>query len=454
MQAGQALDALLRGLGVPGEHIPPGAEERAGLYRSALAQLTGPVLVIADNASSEGQVRLLLPGPGPHKVIVTSRHTLAGLGARQLDVTVLDQESAFVLLDRVLRAARPGDARITASPQDAAALARVCGGLPLALQITAALLVADPSLTVAELGSGLADEVHRLEELAYDEGSGSSPVSVAAAFELSYRQLGVSAARMFRLMAVHPGLDLSAAVAAVLAGEPVGRARRVISQLVRAHLVELAAEAVGGRWRRMHDLLRLYARQLSDPDAEPGERDQARDRLLGYYLRQAGAADEHLRALAGTPVPPEFTGREDALAWLDAERPSLIAAITMAAGTGRFEAAMRLPLSLHEYLGWRRRFDDSLTILAISRDAAQRLNNRSEEAIALTDLGTALRQVRRFEEAITACQDAAAIYRETGDRHGEGMALGNLGFALQGARRPEEAITAFQDAVELAEQIG
>ena len=88
----QALDALLRALGVPAEHIPPGVEERAGLYRSVLAQISEPVLVIADNASSEAQVRPLLPGAGPHKVLVTSRHTLAGLDARLVDVTVLDDD--------------------------------------------------------------------------------------------------------------------------------------------------------------------------------------------------------------------------------------------------------------------------------------------------------------------------------------------------------------------------
>ena len=94
MEPGQALDALLRALGVPAEHIPPTTEERAGLYRSVLAQVTAPVLVIADNASSEAQVRPLLPGAGPHKVLVTSRHTLAGLDARLVDVTVLDDDAA------------------------------------------------------------------------------------------------------------------------------------------------------------------------------------------------------------------------------------------------------------------------------------------------------------------------------------------------------------------------
>jgi hypothetical protein len=80
VEPGQALDGLLRALGVPAEHIPPTVAERAGLYRSVLAQIVDPVLVIADNASAEAQVRPLLPGAGPHKVVVTSRHTLAGAG--------------------------------------------------------------------------------------------------------------------------------------------------------------------------------------------------------------------------------------------------------------------------------------------------------------------------------------------------------------------------------------
>ncbi len=144
VEPGQALDALLRALGVPAEHIPPTTEERAGLYRSVLAQVTAPVLVIADNASSETQVRPLLPGAGPHKVLVTSRHTLAGLDARLVDVTVLDDDAAVGLLDGALRAGRPSDDRITADAGAAGRLAGVCGGLPLALQITAALLKADP----------------------------------------------------------------------------------------------------------------------------------------------------------------------------------------------------------------------------------------------------------------------------------------------------------------------
>jgi tetratricopeptide (TPR) repeat protein len=452
VQPGQALDALLRALGVAAEHIPPTTEERAALYRSKLAQIGDPVLIIADNASAEAQVRPLLPGSGPHRTIVTSRHTLAGLRARLLDVTVLDEEAAVALLDVALREARPSDNRIATDRSGAARLAGICDGLPLALQITAALLKADPSRTVSEVADELGDEVRRLESLQYDDGGGTSAPSVAAAFELSYRQLDEAAARVFRLLPVNPGPDVSTAAASVLADLPVSEVRRVIGQLVRAHLVEAAAGAAG-RWR-MHDLLRLYARQVSDAQAEADGREQAWYRLLGYYMDTAQAADTHLKALPGMPVPADFTGRDNALAWLDAERPSLIAMVTVAASTGQERVAMLLPIRLAEYFDWRRRFDELLATSIISRDAARRLGDREGEAAAGTNLGVALREGRRFDEAITALQEAAAIYREAGDRLHEGAALANLGNALVQTGRLEEAITALQEDLAICRELG
>jgi hypothetical protein len=266
VEPSQALDALLRALGIPAEHIPPGEEERTGLYRSVLAEITEPVLVIADNASSEAQIRPLLPGAGRHKVLVTSRHTLAGLNARLVDATVLDNEAAIALLDAALRAARPGDDRITCDWDTAGRLAQVCGGLPLALQITAALLKADPVLSTAELADQLADEKDRLAALRYDDGSGQSAPSVAAGLELSYHRLDDIVARVFRLLPVNPGPDVSTAAAAVLADLPVSQMRQVLGGLMRAHLVE-SAPVGADRWR-MHDLIRLYARQLAE---SPGQ---------------------------------------------------------------------------------------------------------------------------------------------------------------------------------------
>ncbi len=452
VEPGQALDALLRALGVAAEHIPSSAEERAGLYRSELAKINDPVLILADNASSEAQVRLLLPGPGPHRVVVTSRHTLAGLGARLLDVPVLDDEVGVALLNAALRAARPDDDRVSDGREAAARLARICGGLPLALRITAALLTADPACTVNELADELADEMLRLEALRYDDGGGSSAPSVAAAFELSYQQLEETTARVFRVLPVNPGPDLSTTAAGVLADLPAGKARRALGQLSRAHLLEAAA-GTADRWR-MHDLLHLYARNLSEVHADADGREQARDRLLRYYLETARAAARHLRALPGTPVPAAFTSRDSAFAWLDAERPNLVAAVTMAASTGRDQIAMELPLSLSDSLDWRRRFDEWLATTTVSRDAARRLGERGNEALALSNLGVLLRQVRRFEEAITSHQDALAIYREIGDRDGLGTALNSLGMTLVKVRRFNETIAAHQECLSICREIG
>ncbi len=445
VEPGQALEALLRALRVPDEHIPPTVEERAGLYRSVLARMNDPVLVIADNASFEAQVRPLLPGAGPHKVLVTSRQTLANVGARLVDVTVLNDQAAVDLLDTALHAARADDDRISGDQQGADRLAGLCDGLPLALQIVGALLKGDPALSTSELADQLADETERLPTLRYDDGSGMAGPSVAAAFELSYHRLEEIVARVFRLLPVSPGPDFSNEVAAVLADLPTSRVRRLLVGLAAAHLIE-AAPGRPGRWR-MHDLVRLYAQQLSGEHAEADRREQAWDRLFAYYMDRVSAADDHLRALPGIDGPDVFTGREAALAWLDSERASLVAAVAIASDIGRDQAALHLPIRLAEYFLWRRRFDDWITATTTSLDTARRLRDRSNEGVALINLGNALMHVRRFEEAITACQDAVAIYRQIGDRHGEGRALNNLGLVLQGVRRFAEAITAHQNAV-------
>ena len=172
-----------------------------------------------------------------------------GLAARLIDVTVLGQQAAVGLLDAALQAARPDDDRIAADPAAVRELARLCGGLPLALQITASLLKADPALPAAGLAAELAGGRGRLERLAYDDGSGGSAPSVAAAFEASYRRLDAAGARMFRLLAVNPGPQVSTSAAAALAGLPLVQARPVLAGLASAHLLEPAAGA--GRWR-MH----------------------------------------------------------------------------------------------------------------------------------------------------------------------------------------------------------
>lgn len=233
--AEQALEALLRALGTEPEHIPARADERAALYRSTLANRArerGPVLVLADNASSPTQVRSLLPGGDTgHRLLVTSRDRLPQLGARLVALDELTPEEAYDLLDRALRIAHPTDSRIADDPESVTTLATLCGHLPLALQIAAALLVVDRDKPVGEFAAELAESRDRLDHL--DDGERS----VRAAFDLSYKRLPPEQALVLRLLALAPGPDASNEVVAALVGTDTPPVR-ALEALARAHLVE------------------------------------------------------------------------------------------------------------------------------------------------------------------------------------------------------------------------
>ncbi|MFF2520322.1 tetratricopeptide repeat protein, partial [Streptomyces sp. NPDC058086] len=387
----RALEGLLRALAIPGEHIPNGLEDRQRLYRSVLAAYAREhrrVLVVVDNASATGQAGPLLPTDGTTAALVTSRHTLDGLDARLHDLDTLDEAASTAVLDQALRHARgTDDTRFTDGAEAAATIARLCAGLPLALRIAAAILAAAPSRPAASLAVALQAEHSRLDKLARPDRA------VRAAFDLSYQHLAPGQARLFRLLPLNPGPDLSTDAAARLTGSDPDQAEGLLQHLAEAHLIEPAL--AWGRWR-MHDLVRLYADEHGRTYATPDQRDSARTRLFTHYQDTTQAANTHLDTLPG-PRAPHFPDRAAALRWLDAEHASLTATATAAPALGHPATTTSLVFSLARYLDYRRYFDDWITLTT----------------------------------------SALAICRELGDRHGEGQALNNLGGALQGVRRFE-----------------
>ncbi|GCB45935.1 tetratricopeptide repeat protein [Streptomyces sp. NL15-2K] len=444
----QALEALLRALGVEPEHIPVRADERAALYRSMLAERgreRGAVLVLADNASSPDQVRPLLPGDVRHRLLVTSRSKLPQLGARLLALDELTSGEAYELLDRAVRIADPDDSRVADEADAAMQLASRCGHLPLALQISAALLVLDRDKPVAELAAELSEFRDRLVHL--DDGERS----VRAAFDLSYRRLPADQARVLRLLALAPGVEVSTEAVTALIGED-NPPTRILDALARAHFV--GRGSARGRWR-LHDLVRAFGVAVVAGDAglrEEGE--TARERVLGFYLRWAWAADGRLRWLPGRAEPERFSDRGQALAWLDSERTGLVAAALWAREERYADTAVRLAAKLAEYLCWRRSYDDWISVGHVAREAAHRAGNRMEEAIAWHNLGHALWEVGRGGEATDAFTRARDLFQELGDRHSEGMAWNSLGVALGEAGRTEEANKAYVRARDLYQTAG
>jgi tetratricopeptide (TPR) repeat protein len=452
VSAADVLARFLRALGMPGQQIPADPEDRAAAYRSRLAGRR--ILIVLDNARDVEQVRPLLPGTSTCVVIVTSRDALAGLVAREgavrVDLDLLPHDQAVGLL-RVLI----GD-RAVADQDAAERLASSCCHLPLALRVAAELAVSRPAVPLADLAGKLADQHRRLDLL---DAGGDARSAVRAVFSWSCHHLDDDAARMFRLVSLHPGADFDGYAAAAIAGTTLELASDLLDQLVRAHLIQ---PATPGRWD-MHDLLRDYARELAGTQDSNDDRQAALSRLFDYYLHTASTAMDALFpaerqfrpviAPSASPAPPVSSGTS-ARAWLDAERDSLVAATIDAASRDRPDCATGLSLTLQRYLEISASYAEAVTIHTCARSAARRSGDRAAEAHALSGLGTIDALQCRYALATDHFQQALTLYSETGDQLKEANALNNLGIVQWRLDSCPQAVGYFRQAMVLYRRIG
>jgi DNA-binding SARP family transcriptional activator len=452
LPAADALAAFLRSLGVPGQDIPPEADERAARYRSLLAGKR--MLVVLDNAGSADQVRPLLPGTPSCTVVVTSRDALAGLvardGAARLDLDLLPLEEAVALLRTLI------GPRAEAEPGAAAELAEQCCRLPLALRVAAELAASRPAASLAALTGELTDLRTRLDLL---DADGDPRTQVRVVFSWSYRHLDADTARAFRLAGLHPGPDLEPYATAALTGAALPQARRVLEVLARAHLISPAAP---GRYA-MHDLLRGYARELSATADGAREQQAALTRLFDHYLHTAASAvdtlfpaDRHRRPRIprpATPVPP-LADPAAARQWLDSELAALVAAAGHTATHSWPGHATRLAATLARYLYNGSHIPEAVTVYGHALGAARRTEDRAAEATALNLIGNIDWAQGRFQQAADRYRQVLALCRAAGDRAGEARALGNMGRAETEQGRCEQAARHLQQAVAIFRDIG
>jgi tetratricopeptide (TPR) repeat protein/DNA-binding XRE family transcriptional regulator len=457
MPAGDAIAGFLRALGVAGQDIPEGTDERAAAYRSVLAGRR--VLVVLDNARDVAQVRPLLPGSPGCMTLVTSRDALGGLvagdGAVRLEVGLLPLPEALGLLGSLIGSGVRDD-------HDAAVrLADQCGRLPLALRVAAELVVARNGAALADLTAELADLRHRLDML---EAGGDQRTTVRTVFTWSYQDLDPAGARMFRLVGVHPGPDISAPAAASLAGIPIAQARRALGELTRAHLLY---EHLPGRFS-CHDLLRVYAAEQATALDSPAQRRAAVHRVLDYYLQTACAADQLLhpsRDLIALPPPQPGTMAENpvdpdqAMAWFDAEHKVLLAATAHAAGSGFRRHAWQLPWVLATFFSLRAHYEDLADTQRTALAAATSLGNVAAQARAGDQIGFACLLRGQYQAAAAHFDRALEQFRQVGDQVGEASTYLNVSFLLErqgrhaeAVRRDERALSLFRAAGRLAGQ--
>jgi DNA-binding SARP family transcriptional activator/tetratricopeptide (TPR) repeat protein len=448
----QALGGLLQALGVPAEQVPTDLGRAAGMYRTLLAGRR--VLVLLDDAGSAEQVRPLLPGGSGCLVLVTSRDRLAGLvardGASHLGVDVLTSEEATALLARVL-----GPDRARAERSATARLAAMCGRLPLALQIAAANLALRPERTVArqvaELGGG-----SRLAELRVER---DERTAVAAAFDLSYHALDADTRRTFRLLGQLPGPDATAPAVAACTDRTAGQAAAALDRLTGAHLL---TEVTAGRYA-LHDLLRLYAADRCRQEDAAADRSAATGRLLAWYLGTADAAAALLypsmlrlprTGPPAGPAPARFDDHIGALAWLDAERRTLVTAARHAAEHGPYEIAWGLADALRGYFWLHVHAMDWELVARAGLAAAQAGRDLGAEAVAELSLADRDLLLSRHPRAIRHYTRALGLAERTGWEEGQAAILGNLGSAYWKAGRLPEAASSFRRGLALGRRLG
>ncbi|GAA1961644.1 tetratricopeptide repeat protein [Catenulispora subtropica] len=413
-----ALDLLLTSLGVPPGKIPAELDARATFYRERLAGTR--TLVLLDNAATEAQIRPLIPGNSECLVLITSRKRLKGLDeARTVALDVLPETDAVAVLRALVE-----PTRAPADDPGWQQIAQLCGCLPLALRIAAALIRHRPAWTLGHLAD-------KLRAAPLDLGSFTDGErDMSAMFDLSYQSLAGDQQDLLRRLGLAPGPDIDAYAAAALLGTAPARAERLLQGLVDHHLL---AEPAPGRYR-MHDLVRAYAHTQAMA-LDPGSvRDHALDCLLHYYAHTAQTVS-HAIARYPRPEPtgpnpahaPDLGDPDAARAWLRAEQPNLDAAFTHA-HTHRLDGrtvalAAGLADILHTDGPWSRAMD----VHRIAAETAERRGWPAAHATALTDLGRVRYQTGNYESAGEPLIRAVEVQRDIGNRLGEAHALTDLG---------------------------
>lgn len=415
---------ILHGFGLFGTDLPRDPLERG--YRVQELLRTGPSLLVLDNASRAEQVVPLLPESPGSAAIVTGRSALSSIeGADRVRLDPLPDEEGLRLFERIV------GAEMVARDRDAGdEIVALLGGLPLAIRIAAAD-IASPAMSKRPLAfhaGRLADEQQRLIHLTGEDRG------VRSSFDLSYRRLSADTARLFRRLGVLPGFDFTADLVASAVG--VDRAEALLDELVDRQLIEVTGPA-GTRYR-LHDLIRLYARERAMRDDSAAERSRVIRDSLRWYARRLDAWMSEPGAHEHPPDP--------ALEWFAEEHLNVQAALRVAHQNEEWTLLRDMSGALYGLLWYRGRWNELETTQAWGVEAARREGDETAELNALIHLAEARRALRRAGETPQLYERALQIARSRGDQDKEGWILTHYGDLQCDLGRPRAALGRYAEA--------
>ncbi|MFE0644894.1 BTAD domain-containing putative transcriptional regulator [Streptomyces sp. NPDC058877] len=417
----EVLGRFLRALGIPGQLIPEALDERAEMYRTRLASRR--VLVVLDDAAGEGQVLPLLPGSRGCAVLVTGRARLTALpGAHRVELDVLAEDRALELLSRIV-----GRERVVTEAAAAEALVRTVGRLPLALRIVAARLAARPHWTLASMVQRLANERHRLDELAHGE------MTMRASLSLTYEGLAPEDRRLLRLLSMAHAPTLPSWLAGALLDDRRPFPSDLMEPLVDVQMLDVAGvERTGGFRYRFHEIIRVYAREQLAAQHAPEERREALARMAGGWMYLAQQA--HRKVYGGDftvlhgdaprwKPPASYTDEvlADPLAWLDAEQAALCSMVEHAADEGLHDLSWDLATSLVTLFEVRGHYDlwEQTHLRALA--AVRKAGNLRGTAAVRASLGSLYMSRNQFDTARQTLISALDVFQALDEPMGEAL---------------------------------
>ena len=440
---GEALSMLLRMLGADAQRLPEDVDERTALYRQHLAGTR--TLIVLDNAAEEAQVQPLIPNSAGCLVLVTSRRRLKGLhDARILSLDVLPPADAAALISAVA-----GNERVRPDDPALAEIIELCGALPLALRISAALLLHRPAWTPEHLVGLLRDANERIRIL------GEAELPLKALFDLSHGNLDEDEQQVYRRLGLTPSLDCDAYALAALVDTAPANATRLLENLVDHNLL---ISQVPGRYRP-HDLVRLHARAMAERDPER-ESAAALDRLLDFYRATADHADAQTslypRSKAEEHVPvgaPQLPDATSAWVWMRTERPNLLACIRHAAARDRHDLVIELTLSMASLHRADGPWPEAIALLGDAVRAAESTGDRLSRAHILTRRGHIRCLIGNRPDATTDLDEPLRLYRLLNEPLGQANALTFLGQVRLSSGRFADASEVLEEARALYREV-
>jgi tetratricopeptide (TPR) repeat protein/transcriptional regulator with XRE-family HTH domain len=418
-----ALELMLVNLGVPPAAIKSNLVERQDQWRRHIHARR--MLIVLDDALSSDQVLPLLP-EAPHcLVLITSRRKLTGLtDAYPLSLDVLGWDEAERLFIKLVGEQRCEDRNAVRQ------ILTACDRLPLAIRLIAGRLRHHRDEILAEVAADLADQAAALDAFTAEH------LSVRAAFKCSHQLLTDEQRRAFRLLGCHPGPAITLLVITAMANLSPAQGKQLLRELVDHNLLDqLPTTGVLGSPRyRMHDLVRLYARECADADESPTERAAAVDRLVSSYMTITRAADRLLGPYAqdnsdedesaAQETIPTFADPSQARAWLSVERHNLLACV-QAIGLTAETASLSTVLAVHlRDLGF---WSDVRYLYRQALDTYRHLSDRSGEVEALWGLGQVEWLGGEYGQARDYYTQALTLAQHIGDRRREAHALCGMG---------------------------